>query len=182
VTSGVPGPDELRTERLSLRRPTASDVDAILAIHSDPRACLHNPSDALATREEAAGLFGRWDEHWRSHGFGYWVVRRRGQDRVLGFCGIKFRQLRGQRVVNLFYRFDPAAWGDGVAKESAAAVVAWARRHLPGFPLIATVGPENVASQRVAVHAGLVRAEHLDGPGYDGFDWVYASGPGLEAG
>jgi RimJ/RimL family protein N-acetyltransferase len=166
---------ELLTERLALRRPVPSDVDAIFAIHHDPRASAHNPSDALATRGEAEALFSRWDEHWRVHGYGYWVVRDRESPDVLGFCGLKNMRLHDRRVLNLFYRLAPSAWGQGIASEAATAAVDWARTHLPDEPIIARVRPDNVASARVALRAGLVRAEHLDGPGYDGFDLIYVS-------
>jgi ribosomal-protein-alanine N-acetyltransferase len=144
-----------------------------LAIHHDPETCLHNPSDALAVFEEAESLYQRWDEQWRRCGYGYWVVRRRGFDEQLGFCGIKPMELGGMSVLNIFYRFATSAWGQGFAGEAAAAVTTWAFRHVPDLPLIARVRPANVASQRVAIKAGLIRAEHLHGTGYDGFDWLY---------
>lgn len=125
------------------------------------------------TRDAAEELFGRWDDHWQRFGFGYWVVRALDSDGVLGFCGVKFMQFKGERVANLFYRFDVSAWGHGFATEAAAAVTGWASEHLPDHPVIARVRPENIASQKVAAKAGLVRAEHLDGPGYDGFDWIF---------
>jgi len=93
----------------------------------------------------------------------------------LGFCGIKPMKLHGMKVLNLFYRFTPAAWGQGLAGEAATAVAAWATRQVPDLPLIARVRPANVASQRVAARAGLIRAQHLDGAGYDGEDWIYAA-------
>jgi RimJ/RimL family protein N-acetyltransferase len=52
-------------------------------------------------------------------------------------------------------------------------VVGWAAERR--LSLVARIRPENLASQRVAIRAGLVRAEHLDGEGYDGFDWLYES-------
>jgi RimJ/RimL family protein N-acetyltransferase len=170
--------EELTTERLSLRRPRPADVDAIFAIHADALACAHNPSDALATLQEAAELFERWDGHWQRHGFGYWVVRPHDSIETLGFCGVKYVD---DRVLNLFYRFAPENWGNGVATEAATAVVRWTAR-LPAHAVIARVRPDNVASQRVAVRAGLSRAAHLDGEGHDGFDWVYGSGLLAEGG
>jgi RimJ/RimL family protein N-acetyltransferase len=160
--------------RLVLRRPSPADVDAIHRIHSDPVACAHNPGDMLATRAEAEMRYGQWDRHWRRHGFGYWVVRWRGDDgRVLGFCGLKVMRLAGREMLNLFYRLEPAAWGDGVATEAATAVVRWAAAGLPRWPVVARVRPDNVASARVAVRAGLRRAEHLDAEGEDGLDWIF---------
>lgn len=171
-----PAGEQLRTPRLSLRRPTEADIDAILAIHRDPETCRHNPSDALTRLDEAGELYRRWDDQWQRCGYGYWVVRRHGSAPQLGFCGIKPMELRGMKVLNLFYRFATSAWGQGLASEAATAVAAWALRDVPGIPLIARVRPNNIASQRVAVRAGLTRAEHLDETGYDGFDWIYAAG------
>jgi RimJ/RimL family protein N-acetyltransferase len=167
--------EELSTARLSLRRPTEADIDAIFAIHSDPATCLHNPSDALARPEEAEELYQRWNNQWQSCGYGYWVVRRHNSARQLGFCGVKPMDLNGMNVLNLFYRFAASAWGQGFASEAAIAVTDWVSRHVTDLPLIARVRPANAASQRVAVRASLMRAEHLDGPGYDGFDWIYAA-------
>jgi RimJ/RimL family protein N-acetyltransferase len=158
-----------------LRRPTPGDIDAIFEIHGDPSACLHNPSDRLTRREDAERLYQRWDEQWRRCGYGYWVVRRLDSAMQLGFCGIKPMELRGMKILNLFYRFAPAAWGQGLAGEAATAVVAWAAEQHPDLPLIARVRPANVASQRVAIRAGLTRAEDLDTTGDDGADWIFAA-------
>ncbi|MGC4897128.1 GNAT family N-acetyltransferase [Micromonospora sp. DT31] len=163
--------EELTTARLVLRRPAHPDIDLLHALHTDPRACAHNPSDLLRDRAEAEERFRRWDEHWRRHGFGYWSVRR--DDLPLGFCGLKLMRLHDRDVLNLFYRLDPAGWGDGVAGEAATAVVRWAAAHRPGLPVVARVRPENVASRRVAQRAGLHRAAHLDTPGEDGPDLIY---------
>lgn len=89
-------------------------------------------------------------------------------------------QLNESDVVNLFYRFDPAVWGSGLASEAASAVIAWAARNIPDRALIARIRPENVASQRVAIHAGLAHAGHLDTLGEDGVDWIFVPTSGLQ--
>jgi [ribosomal protein S5]-alanine N-acetyltransferase len=170
--------EELQTTRLSLRRPTPADIDTIYRLHYDPVACAHNPGDMLANRAEAEDLYRRWDEHWQRHGFGYWVIRGRNNHEAcepLGFCGIKLIQLHGRTVLNLFYRLDPSAWGNGVATEAATAVVGWATSHMPDRPLIARVRPDNMASLKVAARTGLRRAPHLDTAGEDGLDWIFTS-------
>jgi len=171
--SDLAGAEQLITARLSLRRPVTADVAAILAVHQNRRATEHNPTETLTSRGQAESLFRRWDDHWDRNGFGYWVVRRHEDDDSLGFCGLKVMPLDGRPALNLFYRFDPACWGQGVASEAAGAVVWWATIAQPHYPLIARVRPENTASHHVAVNAGLERAEHLDREGFDGFDCIY---------
>ncbi|MFI6604822.1 hypothetical protein ACIBHX_52120 [Nonomuraea sp. NPDC050536] len=58
-----------------------------------------------------------------------------------------------------------------MAGEAATAAVEWATERVPDLPVIARGRPANTASQRVAVRAGLVRAEHLD---IAGLDWTFA--------
>jgi [ribosomal protein S5]-alanine N-acetyltransferase len=82
-------------------------------------------------------------------------------------------RLGESEVVNLLYRFDPAVWGRGLASEAASAVICWAAENVPDRVLIARIRPQNVASQHVARHTGLVRAEHLDAMGEDGIDWIF---------
>lgn len=167
--------EELSTTRLSLLRPAEDDIDAIFAVHSDPATCLHNPSDALGQRRDAEELYRAWNDLWERCGYGYWVVRLHDRARQFGFCGVKPMELAGIKVLNLFYRFDRSAWGQGFATEAATAIVRWSAQRNPDLPLIARVRPANVASQVVAMRAGLTRVERLDGPGYDGFDLIFAT-------
>jgi [ribosomal protein S5]-alanine N-acetyltransferase len=167
--------ERMATARLSLRRPSIRDLDAIFAITSDPRATFHNPSDAITTGAEAIDLFERWEEQWDRYGFGYWTVRMHDRPQILGFCGVKVMQFQGSTMLNLFYRLDPAVWSRGIASEAATAVVAWAGASVPGCTIIARVRPGNLASQRVALKAGLRRAPDQDVEGFDGTDWIFTS-------
>lgn len=163
------------TDRLRLRRPVPDDVEVIFDVYRDPRSCEHNPSNLLHDRDGTLSLYRSWDEHWRTEGFGYWTVLRHESERPVGFCGLKYMWFRHDRVANLFYGFDPAWWGNGLAAEAARAAVQWGAKHLPGVAVVARIRPDNHASQRVAARAGLTRAEHLDGLGFDGLEWIYVS-------
>jgi [ribosomal protein S5]-alanine N-acetyltransferase len=204
------------TTRLTLRPPARTDIGTILAIHHDPRASLHNPSDLLPDLPAAEDLYTRWSDHWRRHGFGYWVITTPAPapapaavsapvsvpasapasvsaaaeatsateatteataaaagERILGFSGLKVVRFQDREILNLFYRLAPDAWGHGYATEAVTAVVTWAAEHLPHWPIMARIRPENLASQRVALRAGLTRAPDLDAPGEDGPDQMY---------
>ena len=163
---------EVRTERLLLRRPVAQDAAFVLTLLTDPRTTAHNPSDALASMEDAEAQLQRWDGQWEA-GLGYWIVETAGA--AIGVCGVKAVEIAGLPVWNLLYRFLPSAWGHGLAREAAAEAVRVARSVDASRPVIARVRPANAASARVAAAIGLARRPELDLVGDDGPDEVWAS-------
>ena len=169
------GGPEMRTERLRLTRPSATDSTGVFAILGDPRTVEHNPCDRLQDLGEAAELVARWDRHWGEHGFGYWCVRESGSKRIIGYAGVKWMLMDGRRVLNLVYRFVPEVWGRGFATEAAAAVVSRTLDEMPAETIVARVRPDNRASRNVALKAGLRRDATMDCQGEDGLDWAFTS-------
>ena len=165
----------MRTERLRLTRPTASDSAGVFAILGDPRTVEHNPSDRIEDLTEAAELVARWVRHWEEHGFGYWCVRQPGSDRIVGYAGVKRMVVHGRPVLNLVYRFAPEVWGRGFATEAAAAVVSTAVDGMPRETILARVRPDNRSSQNVALKVGLRRDAAMDCQGEDGLDWAFTN-------
>lgn len=169
------GPATVQTQRLRLDPPVPGDAAAVLAIAGDPRTVEHNPSDLVADRSEADALVERWIRHWELRGFGYWCVRERDRTSVVGYCGVKSMEVRGQPVLNLIYRFRPEVWGRGYATEAARAAITWAGAHQPESTILARVRPSNGDSRRVALKAGLHRDPALDNHGEDGLDLAFSN-------
>ncbi len=165
----------MRTERLRLTRPMATDSVEVFAILGDPRTVEHNPSDLVEDRGAAAELVARWVRHWEEHGFGYWCVRESGSDRIIGYAGVKRMLIHERPVLNLVYRFVPEVWGQGFATEAASAVVSSALDELPAETIVARVRPGNLSSQHVALKVGLQRDAAMDCQGEDGLDWAFTS-------
>jgi RimJ/RimL family protein N-acetyltransferase len=147
--------DGLRTERLCLDRPAADDVPALHAVHADPETNRHNPSGPATDLAQIRGMVDEWRQHWDEYGFGYWAVRESPDGAVIGVGGVRRRDIDGESVLNLYYRFAVVTWGHGYATELATEAVRLAARDLPGVPVVAIVHPDNVASRRVAERAGL---------------------------
>ncbi len=166
----------LRTPRLILRRPAVIDVDRVFAIHGNPLTYLHQPSGRMASPDQASSLLTAWVGHWEAHGFGYASVQPRDGDAVMGFAGAKHQTILGQPILNLYYRFDPGAWGHGYATEAVLAVVSWLRSNCSELPVVARVATNNPASIRVAQGVGLTR-QRVHDPADPVAHHLYASGP-----
>ena len=124
----------------------------MIELHTDPRTTRFesDPPDA----EQVDLLIDSWLMHWTEHGFGYCAVSTRTSPIVVGLAGIRFRELLGEVVLNLAYRFSPDVWGRGYAAEAARAMVDWRARTLPRLPLVASVKVANERSCRVAERIG----------------------------
>ena len=157
-----------RTTRLNFRRADHADLDEILRIHSDPAANVHNPNGPMRDLAGARAYLDMWNNDWATAGIGYWAFSRRDDpdepdDRIVGFGGLRYRQLGHDWIHNMYYRLAPQAWGQGFAPEIAAvARHAWADHFAGRGPLLAITRPGNTASQRTAVRAGLSRRIDLD--------------------
>lgn len=151
------------TERLLLRRLQESDLDALFEIHGDPETSRFNASGPLASRDAARELLELWLGDWARHGVGYWVVERLdAPGTVVGFSGVRHKELEGRTVLNLAYRYRPQAWGSGYATEVARVALALARKHLPDVPVVAIISLENEPSLRVAERIGMRRDHVID--------------------
>ncbi|MCY1082756.1 GNAT family N-acetyltransferase [Archangium lansingense] len=115
--------------------------------------------------EELGKVIGleRWLGDWARHGVGYWAVERRdAPGTIVGFSGMRHKELEGQRVLNLAYRFSPQCWGSGYATEAARVALALARQHIPDVPVVAIISLENAPSLRVAERLGMRRDRIID--------------------
>jgi RimJ/RimL family protein N-acetyltransferase len=82
-----------------------------------------------------------------------WAVERRGDDVLVGACGLFPHTDR----LELGYIIDHRYRRQGYAVEAARAAVACAQAVRPGRRIYATIRPENEWSLRVAGAVGLVR-------------------------
>jgi ribosomal-protein-alanine N-acetyltransferase len=143
-----------RTGRaLTLRPPAPDDLEEVFRIHADPRANTHNPAGPMPDREAARVRLETWLADWNDHGIGYWVITEPSAEapHVLGFAGVRVIEARGRELLNLYYRLEPEAWGQGIASALARHAVGQAHER----PVLARMQPGHVGSERTALAAGL---------------------------
>ena len=144
--------EALRTERLLLSRPRASDLADLVALHADPRvmATLGGVRDAVLTE----ALLRDVEAHWERHGFGPWILRDRETRRFLGRGGLRHVEVEGDDEVELLYTLAADAWGHGYAGELARESIRVAFEILRLPELVCFTLPTNERSLAVMRRAG----------------------------
>jgi RimJ/RimL family protein N-acetyltransferase len=156
--------DDLRhvvTPRLHLDAVVADDLDDHVALMADPGTWAHLPSGRHTSPERTIQGIRHSLGHWQRVGLGYWTARLREDlpgtelraGDVVGTGGCALRV--GTAWWNLYYRFTPAAWGQGLAAELVDAALAAAHERRPDLPVIAYLLEHNERSRGRAERAGL---------------------------
>ena len=111
-----------------------------------------------------AALRGRIESYLADHGHTFWVVERREDGALLGFCGLKRSNQPGgpQGMMEVGWRLREDAWGQGYAKEAAAASLALAFDRFGADEVIALTVARNTASWGLMERLGMARREDLD--------------------
>lgn len=115
---------ELDTPRLRLRPCTAADVDALLALWTDPQVRRWLWDDVVIDRATAAERVAASDASFAAAGWGQWAIEPRERGALLGAVGlIEIDPAVGPELV---YALHPAHQGRGYATEASRAVLAHA--------------------------------------------------------
>lgn len=141
------------TQRLIARRIEPADAVAMHRVYGDEDAMRWvgdgNPLD-LAQCEHWIEVTHR---NYAVRGYGMFALLSRESGVVIGFCGLVHPG--GQDEAELKYAVCREFWGQGLASEAAAAMLATAHSKFGLQRVIATAAPENLASHRVLLKSGM---------------------------
>lgn len=145
----------LQTDRLTLRPPTGADLPAYLAFYGAPGLEVGNYRGERSD-EEIRGLLDRDVAHWAAKGFGMFLLRRIGDETVIGGAGLAYPDDWPSH--ELTWWLTPDARGQGFATEASRAVVEWAYGAF-GWPVVEThMRDGNAPARRLAARLGGVVA------------------------
>src|SRR5262249_10587322 len=110
---------ELRIDRLYLRRWRPSDREPFARMNADPRVMEFFPG--LLSRQESDALVDRIEVHSQKHGFAQWAVEIPGVTPFAGFIGLSIPPYETSFTpcVEVGWRLDAAYWNQGYATEGA---------------------------------------------------------------
>lgn len=144
------------TPRLALREFATADVDDLVALDSDPLVMRYIGDGSVSPgREAALGAIERVRRRYAEHpGTGVWHASRRDDGRFVGWISLK--HCGDTPDIEVGYRLMAHAWGQGFATELARAMLRRGFAELGLARIIGVTHPDNLASQRVLLKAGLL--------------------------
>jgi RimJ/RimL family protein N-acetyltransferase len=153
----------IETERLLLRDWTEADFLPFLR-HTNTPVVMRwlGGVRSEAEQRESVGRIMRWQSE---RGFTFWVVERKADGALLGFCGLKVADTLGSPIEGMYeigWRLREDVWGQGYAKEGAIAALDFAFDRLGADRVVAITFPPNEASWGLMERLGMTRRPELD--------------------
>jgi RimJ/RimL family protein N-acetyltransferase len=152
------------TDRLILRTWDDGDSDRFYAAMNTPAVMRHLGGVQDRATWDAAKT--RLDGYQRDFGHSFWIVERKADGELLGFCGLKRVNAEGAGSLTgqfeIGWRLRESAWGQGYAKEAAIASLDLAFGQFGAPHVVALTVPRNVESQGLMKRLGMTRRDDLD--------------------
>lgn len=143
-------PESIETARFILRKPTASDADAIFRYASDPEVTRYVSFPRHHTVDETLAFIAFSDAEWTRWPAGPYMIVSREDGALVGGTGFAFE---APDLASTGYVLARDAWGRGIATEALQTIAALAPS-LGLSRLYAHCHPSNTPSVRVLEKCG----------------------------
>ena len=157
--------DQVRTERLVMRRWREADREPFAALNADPETLRFFP--ATLDRAASDALIDRLEQRFDEQGYGLWALEIAATGEFIGFTGLNPMPdgVPGAGGMEAGWRLARHAWGHGYATEAARAAldVAFNGAGLPEIWSMTAV--LNLPSQAVMRRIGLTEHSRFEHPG-----------------
>lgn len=153
----------IETKRLILRAHRSDDFENCVALWGSAEVTRFIGGSPRPPQDAWFRIL-RYAGHWALLGYGFWTIFDKAEGHFLGEGGFgDFR--RGISAIDgvpeMGWAFMPNAWGRGIAKEAVAAFAAWGDANLVAEGSACIISQENIASIRVAEHAGFSAVDEI---------------------
>ena len=156
----------LTTERLTLRKLSTDDQQAIFALRSDAAINKYLDRAPSKTIEDAINFINKINDHIQKNNSIYWVITLRETKIVVGtICLYDFSDEKN--TCEIGYELMTKFQGQGIMKESAEAVIAYAFHTLKLEKIVAFTHKQNQHSTQLLTKLNFLQApetndEHPD--------------------
>jgi ribosomal-protein-alanine N-acetyltransferase len=154
----ITAPDEIRTARMRLRKPRATDAPLMFnAYAQDPAVTRYLAWRPHANISETRAVIDRFLAGWEKSEEFTWLLFTNDTSEMIGSIAARPEE----SGFSLGFLLARAHWGRGYMPEAIAAVVAWAFSQPEVSRVFAACDVENHASARALEKAGFVREDIL---------------------
>ena len=150
----------LETERLHLRRVTATDVEEILELRSNAETMKFIPRPLLKTEEDALAHIASIDSKIESQEGINWAITLKGSQKLIGVIG-HYRIRPEHYRAEVGYMLLPQFHGKGIIPEAIKEVVKFGFEQIKLHSIEAIIDPANLASEKVLLKNGFIKEAHL---------------------
>ncbi|MBR8839583.1 MAG: GNAT family N-acetyltransferase [Stigonema ocellatum SAG 48.90 = DSM 106950] len=157
----------IETPRMWLRPLALTDLDDLADIYTDSEVMRYRSISQPASRKQTQESLESYLAHWGKYGFGRWAIIHKTKGCLIGHCGLE--HVVSLNEVEVSYLLAREYWGQGLATESAIALVNYGFETLQLERLVAMAKPENLASCRVMEKIGMQYEKKIQ---LNGVEWV----------
>ena len=154
----------IETDRLILRDWREEDIEPFNR-HTNTPAVMRWLGGVMSEEEARTRIVDRIMVWQKERGFTFWIVERKADREVLGFCGIKIADTPGAPVEGVHevgWRLREDAWRQGYAKEAAIASIDFAFETLGAPRVVALTFQGNAPSWGLMERIGMIRRPECD--------------------
>lgn len=155
----------IETDRFIVREILPTDVDAFFELDSDPEVHQYLGQKPCTTIEESAAMIGYIRQQYVDYGIGRWAIVDKNTNAFIGWTGLKYITEPTNGRVNYYdigYRLIKRYWGQGIATETAQAVLQYTFEKLQLDMVCAITDCNNAGSNAILTKIGLAKTEVFD--------------------
>lgn len=147
----------LKTERLLLRQWLPEDAAPFAELNADPQVMEHFPARLSAAESDTA--MARYRQSIVEQGWGFWAAQELTTGQFIGFVGLNRPRFEAAFTpcVEIGWRLQRSAWGQGYASEAARACLQFGFGTLKLTEIVSITFRGNLRSQRVMQRIGMSR-------------------------
>ena len=155
----------LKSERLFMRRLNIDDVNEVLELRGNPENMKYVPRPIIKTLDEAMAHIALIDDKIVNNIGINWAITLKGSPKMIGIIGHYKIQPENFRS-EIGYMILPQYHGKGIVTEAVKRVVEYGFEQLQLHSIEAIIDPKNAASEKVLQKNGFVKEAHIIENGY----------------
>ncbi len=158
-------PENIETQRLSLRQFLDEDWQEIHKYYSDKEATKYTMGHSL-TEGESWRAMASMTGHWQLRGYGPYAMENKASKKLVGIAG--FWYPNDWPELEIKWALIRQYWGKGYASEAARAIQQTAIKFMPDTSLISFIHSENTASIKLALTINAIFEKQIE---FRGASW-----------